>query len=237
MHDNGGMQQRRAGTGALVALALLAAGCGSGGSEAPTALTRNVAYHGIETVPVPARPSFVLRDTDGQRFDFAKETGGRPTLVFFGYTNCPDECPTAMADIAAALRKAGPDMREKVRVVFVSTDAARDTGPVVRRFLDQWSTTYIGLVGTQAELDAAARASGVPPGEVGPSPETVPGHPDQHVDKPGTAPHKHFGPLGYSVAHSAVIYAYDASDRLPVVYPGGVTPSDIAADLPVLAQH
>ena len=58
---------------------------------------------------------------------------------------------------------------------------------------------------------------------------------DQHVEKPGTAPHKHFGPLGYSVAHSAVIYAYDASDRLPVVYPGGITPSDIVADLPVLA--
>ena len=74
-------------------------------------------------------------------------------------------------------------------------------------------------------------------GVVGPDPETVPGHPDEHVEKPGTAPHKHFGPLGYSVAHSAVIYAYDASDRLPVVYPGGITPSDIAADLPVLARQ
>jgi protein SCO1/2 len=107
---------------------------------------------------------------------------------------------------------------------------------VLRRWLDQFSTGFIGLTGTQAELDAAARASGVAPGTVGPEPSTVPGHPDQHVEKPGTAPHKHFGPLGYSVAHSAVIYAYDVSDRLPVVYPGGITPSDIAADLPVLAR-
>ena len=65
---------------------------------------------------------------------------------------------------------------------------------------------------------------------------TLPGKPDQHAHKAGTAPHKHFGPLGYAVTHSAVIFAYDADDRLPVVYPGGVTPSDIAADLPVLAH-
>jgi protein SCO1/2 len=219
----------------VVALVLLTAGC-AGVSEAPTPLASKAAYHGVEPLPVPSRPSFVLTDTEGERFDFAAETKGRPTFVYFGYTHCPDECPTAMADIAAALRKVEPDLREKVRVVFVTTDAKRDTGPVLRQFLDQWSTKYVGLTGTQAELDAAARAAGVPPGQVGPEPSTLPGKPDEHVDKPGTAPHKHFGPLGYSVAHSAVIYAYDASDRLPVVYPGGVTPSDIAADLPVLAR-
>ena len=107
---------------------------------------------------------------------------------------------------------------------------------MLRQWLDQFSPTFVGLTGTQAELDAAAQAAGVAPGEVGPEAETLPGRPDEHVHKPGTAPHKHFGPLGYSVAHSAVIYAYDASNRLPVVYPGGITPSDIAADLPVLAR-
>jgi protein SCO1/2 len=55
---------------------------------------------------VPERPEFVLRDTSGNRFDFREETAGQPTYVYFGYTNCPDECPTAMADIAAALRRA-----------------------------------------------------------------------------------------------------------------------------------
>jgi protein SCO1/2 len=226
---------RRACLPALLALAVLTAGC-AGKAEAPKALAENASYHGVDPLPVPPRPSFVLRDTAGNPFDFKKETSGRPTFVYFGYTHCPDECPTAMADIAAALRKVEPDLREKVRVVFVSTDAARDTGPVVRQFLDQWSTTYVGLVGTQAELDQAARASGVVPGRVGPSPSTLPGQPDAHAHEPGTAPHEHFGPLGYSVAHSAVIYAYDAKDRLPVVYPGGITPSDIAADLPALAR-
>ena len=226
---------RRVGTAAVLALAVLSAGCsaGRGGDAAPVAKDR---YHGVEPAPVPPRPSYVLRDTEGNRFDFMQETKGRPTFVYFGYTNCPDECPTALADITAALRKVRPTLRKKVKVVFVSTDAKRDTPAAVRRFLDQWSTEYIGLVGTQAELDAAARAAGVPPGAVGPEPSTLPGQPDAHPHKPGTAPHEHFGPLGYSVSHSAVIYAYDASDRLPVVYPGGVTPSDIAADLPVLAR-
>lgn len=222
-------------TAALLALVVLTAGC-AGTSQQPKPVPSDVTYHGVEPLPVPTRPSFVLTDTAGKRYDFAAQTKGRPTLVYFGYTHCPDECPTAMADIAAALRKAAPEVRNQVRVVFVTTDAKRDTGPVVRQWLDQWSSSYVGLVGTQAELDAAARAAGVAPGEVGPDPSTIPGHPDEHVEKPGTAPHKHFGPLGYSVAHSAVIYAYDASDRLPVVYPGGVTPSDIAADLPVLAR-
>ena len=224
--------------GAVPALALigvLTAGC-AGTSQAPSALPSNASYHGVEPLPVPPRPSFVLTDTEGKRFEFVKETRGHPTYVYFGYTNCPDECPTAMADIAAALRRVEPELREKVKVVFVTTDAKRDTGPVLRRFLNQWSESYIGLTGTQAEVDAAARASGVPPGEVGPAPSTFPGKPNEHIEKPGTAPHQHFGPLGYSVGHSAVIYAYDASDRLPVVYPGGVTPADIAADLPVLAR-
>ena len=229
------MRHLAAGT-ALVLLTVLTAGC-AGKSEAPTALPSNAAYHGVEPLPVPPRPSFVLTDTEGKRFEFAKETRGHPTYVYFGYTNCPDECPTAMADIAAALRKVDAKLREQVKVVFVTTDAKRDTGPVLRRFLNPWSTSYIGLTGNQAELDSAARASGVPPGEVGPEPSTLPGKPNAHVEKPGTAPHEHFGPLGYSVAHSAVIYAYDASDRLPVVYPGGVTPADIAADLPVLARR
>jgi protein SCO1/2 len=219
-----------------VAVTLLLAGCSAGKAPTkPSQLARGAAYHGVEPEPVPSRPTYVLRDTSGNRFDFGEQTRGRPTFVYFGYTNCPDECPTAMADVAAALRRVSPGLRKKARVVFVTTDARRDTGPVLRRWLDQFSSTFIGLTGTQAELDTAARASGVPPGTVGPEPSTVPGHPDQHVEKPGTAPHKHFGPLGYSVAHSAVIYAYDASDRLPVVYPGGITPSDIAADLPVLA--
>ena len=234
MGKNDRMRSPRPAAACAVALLLLT-GCSAGKSSPATRIAADATYHGVEPEPVPARPSFALTDTSGNRFDFNAETRGRPTFVYFGYTNCPDECPTAMADVAAALRRTTPELRKKTKVVFVTTDAKRDTGPVLRRWLDQFSTSFIGLTGTQAQLDTAARSAGVPPGQVGPEPSTLPGHPDQHVDKPGTAPHQHFGPLGYSVAHSAVIYAYDASDRLPVVYPGGITPSDIVADLPVLA--
>ena len=225
-------------TAVALAACVVLAGCGGSSGSGPRATpTVSPTYHGVEPLPVPSRPEFVLRDTAGNRYDFGARTRGRPTYVYFGYTHCPDECPTAMADINQALREVSPALRAKAIVVFVTTDARRDTGPVLRQWLDQWSPGFVGLTGTQAELDAAATATGIAPGVVGPTPSTVPGHPDQHVEKPGTAPHRHFGPLGYSVAHSAVIYAYDVSDRLPVVYPGGITPADIAADLPVLARH
>jgi protein SCO1/2 len=215
---------------ALLAAALLGTVTACSGGAAAKAPS----YHGVEPQPAPHRPSFVLTDTAGKRFDFDAETKGRPTFVYFGYTHCPDECPTAMADVSAALRKVTPKLRERTLVVFVTTDPKRDTAPVIRRWLDQFSTGFIGLLGTSAEVASAQRATGIQPAyPEGPVP-TIAGHPDQHVHKTGTAPHQHFGPLGYSVAHSAVIFAYDAADRLPVVYPGGVTPSDIAADLPVL---
>ena len=225
---------------ALVVLLLTSAcgqGSGAAGRTITPAATPAPAYHGVEPSPTPTRPEFVLHDTTGARFDFGAETSGRPTLVYFGYTNCPDECPTAMADIAAALRESPVAVRDAVRVVFVTTDPPRDTPAVLRRWLDQFSTRFIGLTGTAAEVAAAQTATGITAAvPEGPAP-TLAGHPDQHPHKTGTAPHKHFGPLGYAVTHSAVIFAYNAADLLPVVYPGGVTPSDIAADLPVLARR
>jgi len=221
----------------VLAVALLAGCAGtSQDAAAPVSSAKPSGFHGVEPAPIPQRPSYVLTTTEGEAFDFAAETRGRPTYVYYGYVNCPDECPTAFADIAAALRQSTPELREKTRVIYVSTDAKRDTPQAVRQFLDQFSTSFIGLVGTQPELDAAARAAGIPAGAVGPSPKALPDNPSAHEHKAGTAAHKHFGPLGYSVSHAAVIFAYDASDRLPVVYPGGVTPSDIAADLPLLAD-
>ena len=225
--------------GALLAGALLT-GCAGGTSSASAvpqpAPAPAAAFHGEEPVPVQARPSFVLRTTQGEAYDFAERTAGRPTLLYFGYTNCPDECPTAMADISAALRSVPAELGEQVEVVFVTTDPDRDTPQVLRRWLDTFSPDVVGLLGTQAEVDAAQLALDVPPAKkAGPVP-TLPGRPDEHEHEPGTAPHTHEGPLGYGVGHVNVIFAFDSSDRLPVLYREGVRPADLAADLPLLAQ-
>ena len=228
------MLSRRA--AAAAACAVLLAGCGTGTGSVTAAPSPSApAWHGVEPNPVPERPDFVLRDTAGNRYDFHEQTAGRPTLLYFGYTSCPDECPTAMADIAAALRATPSDLRGKTRVVFVTTDPDRDTPQRLRRWLDTFSSDVVGLVGTQAEVDAAQEAVGTAPAQkAGPVP-TLPGRPDQHEHARGTAPHTHDGPLGYGVGHADVIFAFDVDDRLPVLYPGGVRPSDIAADLPLLA--
>ena len=222
----------------LLAAALLT-GCGAAPAAAPgptAAAESAAAYHGREPVRVASRPSFTLADTSGEAYDFGAETRGAPTLLYFGYANCPDECPTAMASIAAALRTAPGDLRERTRVVFVTTDPERDSGPVVRRFLDQFSADFVGLTGTRAQVDAAQVATGFAPAERGGPVPTLPGKPDQHAHAVGTAPHGHVGPLGYGVGHADVIFAFDSEDRMPVLYDGGVRASDLAADLPLLAS-
>jgi protein SCO1/2 len=226
-------------TGALLAAALLASGCaGASGDARPVALESEAAaaWHGVEPQPVPERPDFTLRDTSGNLFDFRAETAGRPTYMYFGYTSCPDECPTAMADVAAALRQAPAELREQARVVFITTDPERDTPDRLRTWLDTYGSGVVGLVGTQDEVDAAQRAAGIRPATQGGDIPTLPGRPDAHEHKVGSAPHSHDGPLGYAVDHTNVIFAYDADDRLPVLYPTGVTPGDLAADLPRLAD-
>ena len=223
---------------AACAATLLMAGCGSGSGTKAAAPSPSppAAFHGLEPDPVPERPAFVLTTTSGQRYDFQAETRGKPTLLYFGYTNCPDECPTAMADISAALRTTPPELRDQVQVVFVTTDPARDTPQILREWLDKFSTEYVGLVGTQTEVDRAQRNTGLTPAKKGGNVPTLPGKPNEHPHKEGTAPHTHDRPLGYGVGHANVIFAFDTRDRLPVLYPGGVRPADIAADLPLLAQ-
>src|SRR4051794_17723570 len=79
----------------------------------------------IVTPPLP-KPSFVLADTSGRLFDFAAATKGHVTLLFFGYTYCPDQCPTHMAVLSAALKKLPARTAEQVKLVFVTTDPERD---------------------------------------------------------------------------------------------------------------
>jgi protein SCO1/2 len=119
---------------------------------------------GLVTPPLP-KPRFVLTDTSGAPFDFWQRTQGSVTLLFFGYTYCPDQCPMHIANLGAALKKMPVGMSDQVKLVFVTTDPARDTPVVLRRWLDLFDRRFIGLTGTEAALEAVQRATGVPPAQ------------------------------------------------------------------------
>ena len=122
-------------------------------------------YQGAGLVPPQPRPSFTLTDTAGTSFAFGTRTAGHPTFLYFGYTECPDVCPETMADIMLALKKVPASVARKTFVVFVSTDVKHDTGPVIKQWLSHFSpgtgATWVGLRGTQAQIDAAQAAAHV----------------------------------------------------------------------------
>ncbi|MBM7807726.1 protein SCO1/2 [Geodermatophilus bullaregiensis] len=167
-------------------------------------------YAGIDLRDPYQRPSFTLTDTSGAAYDFASATAGRPTLLFFGYTNCPDICPTTMADVALALRDVDPALAEQVQVVFVTTDPAADTPEVLAEYLARFDadlpTRFVGLTGAQDVIDQAQLSAGVPLAEDA-------------------------GRL-----HSSLLLLYGADDQAHVAFDAGNTSRDIAGDLDAVAS-
>ena len=83
---------------------------------------------------------------------------GKPTLVYFGFTNCPDICPSGLQVITSALDKMGPDAGTKLNALFITLDPERDTGPKLADYLKSFHPRIIGLTGTPAGTAAAAKA-------------------------------------------------------------------------------
>jgi protein SCO1/2 len=179
----------------------------------------NDGWHGTLQGRATPRPEFTLTDTDGTPYDFAAETEGRLTLLFFGYTSCPDVCPGHMSILSGALDM--PGMPQPI-VVFVTTDPARDTPERLREWLDNFDEDFVGLTGTVDEI-AAAEAAAFVPGSV------------RATDADGER-----GDSGdaddYEVGHAAQILAYSPDDLAHVVYPFGTRREDWADDLPRLLQ-
>ncbi|MDH6577467.1 SCO family protein [Kitasatospora sp. MAP5-34] len=162
---------RLLGAAALVlaaALSLTACGSSSGGSggnsDGSVTVTKessNSPYQGTLLTNHFDKPDLVMNDTSGQPFDLRKQTAGHPTLLFFGYTSCPDVCPTTMGDIGVAMSKLSPEDQKKIDVVFVSTDPARDTPKVLRTWLDSFGKSVVGLTGDLEKVKAAAKPLGI----------------------------------------------------------------------------
>ena len=168
---------------------------------------------GMVTPPLP-KPRFVLSDTSGAAFDFRQRTDGYVTLLFFGYTNCPDQCPMHMGNLGAALKKLPAGTADQVKLVFVTTDPARDSSAAVRRWLDLFDRRFIGLTGTERAIEVVERAAGVPLAT-----KTGPANGD------------------YGVAHANFVLAYTKDNLAHILYPGGVSKDDWVHDLPLLINE
>jgi protein SCO1/2 len=170
----------------LAALLSLAACSGQPASEPP--------LHGARI-----GGAFALTDQDGRAFTDAK-LAGRYRIMYFGYTFCPDVCPTDVQNIAGAMRlleKSDPALAAKIVPVFVTVDPERDTPAVVERFVSAFHPRLVGLTGTPAQIDATAKAFGI-----------------YHAKGKGNAD-------GYLVDHSRQIYLMDTAGKPLALLPEG----------------
>jgi protein SCO1/2 len=172
---------------------------------------RSTGYRGIFLPDADARPDFVLTDMNGETFDFRRETEGKLALLFFGYTYCPDVCPVHMASIAAVKRDLSVDEQRGMRVVFVTADPRRDTPERLVSWLGNFDPDFVGLRGTEAEVDSIMLGLALPAAIR----DTAAG-PD------------------YAVGHASQVIAFPPGDGFRVIYPFGTRQADWKHDLPRL---
>jgi protein SCO1 len=137
----------------LLVLIGVLTGCGAAGTgQAPAS-----AMTGQEHTPYQLSDT-ALTDTEGQPYSLANDADKPLTLVFYGYTSCPDECPLVMSSLTAALTRLDEADRDEVEVVFVTTDPARDSEEVLREYLDRYDKEFIGLTGDLKDIVTLAES-------------------------------------------------------------------------------
>ena len=161
--------------------------------------------------PVMAAPALQLTATDGQPLRLERFRG-KVVLVAFGFSNCGEVCPITLATLAGARRKLAADATN-VQVVYVTVDPERDDAAQMRKFLGSFDPTFIGGVGTRAEIDAAQKNFGIS------STKTV------NADG------------SYSIGHTSSIYMIDRAGGLRAVMPYGHTVDEFVHDLKILLRQ
>jgi protein SCO1/2 len=183
--------------------------------SAQSALSRSKLRGVLQTPPQP-KPDLILTTTAGKPFDLRRETRGMLTLVFFGYTNCPDVCPLHAANISKVLKTLPNDVSGRVRFIFITTDPERDTPEVLGKWLAAFDPAFIGLTGTKEQIFAAQQMSQVMP--------AIREVPDSTK------------PAEYFVGHAGQVIAFTNDDLAHIVYPFGVRQLDWANDIPILVN-
>ncbi len=162
-------------------LLLLALGAGAGCQSRPVAPPLPVLQMGGD---------FQLTDHDGQPFALDSQRG-KVVLIFFGYSSCPDACPTTLSKLSRVARLLGDD-RSRMRTLYVSVDPERDTPSVLKADLASFALDAIGLTGTKEEIDRVVEQYGASY-EVVPTPQSA---------------------ARYTISHTTAVYALDAKGRV-----------------------
>lgn len=172
-------------------------------------------FKGLEmTDPKPA-PDFALQDSHGQVFRLSEQKG-KISLLFFGYTHCPDVCPATLAiyrELASSLEQ--QNIAEQVRLVFITVDPERDTPERLQEYLPRYGDHVIGLTGSREELEPVWQSYNVS---------------TERVDMPGTS-------LEYALAHPSQIYLIDQNGLVRLMYPFGYEAEDIRHDITLLLRR
>lgn len=191
----------------IFVVGLAVVGCGP---DASADAANQRGYRGIVFDPPLPKPDFTLTDTEGEPFDFRRETEDKLALLFIGFTHCPDICPVHMANIAAVLDQM-PEVAARTEVVFITADPERDTPERLRDWLNAFDRGFVGLRGTSEEVHRIEDALHLARSIV-----------------PDTAAEE------YTVGHAAQVIAFSPDGSAHVVYPFGTRQEDWAHDLPRL---
>lgn len=162
--------------------------------------------------PYPAAPEFELSHSDGSSFQLSA-LRGNVVLLFFGYTSCPDVCPTTMAELKQIISELSPEAASQVKVLFVTVDPKRDTPERVQTYVGRFNPAFIGLSGTETQLEKVWQAYGI-----------------FRQDVPGSAPDT------YSVDHTARITMIDRDGNLRVSFGFDAPAADVVHDLELLLK-
>jgi protein SCO1/2 len=180
------------------------------GAAAATAAPETDALKAGVLSPVMAAPELALQGSDGKPLNLARFRG-KVVMLAFGFSNCGEVCPITLATLAGARKKLG-DNAANVQVVYVTVDPERDDAAQMRKFLGSFDPTFIGGVGTRAQIDAAQKSFGISS--------------TKNVNADGS----------YTIGHSSSIYLIDRAGGLRAVMPYGHPADDFVHDLKILLR-
>ena len=188
------------GIAALACGSAVLSACGLDRASSPGRVDPNVGFGGTLLEPPFEKPDVTLTDLDGEPFPFIEKTEGQLTVLFFGYTNCPDVCPVFLQTMARAREGIATGPGSRPQVLFVGVDVARDTPEQMRTYLERIDPTFIGLTGEESEIAATIEHLKMPPVEI------YPPEPDG----------------SYAVGHPSQATVFTRDDVAHRIYPTGV---------------